>query len=249
MQCFLHISLSVGIATWFGVLASIHHSSVCRSNWKQMTQVVVVTHILCFFQFCGFALYLSCVDMSWNTTSLSVVMHINCQAMHCLLLILIFPVAVLSSLVPGQMHCRYSRGKHFLLNYFSKWKPFFYSGWRLCLGCKPERFKHLLFLLLFKPVQHILSERAVCQVIRNHYFATELLNGCENRCLSDFYLLDWIFLMFGNFYLQSAIVLSIEGLIQIIWAIREQRCGSVIHNWNLAFRLTSLVCCRTRTGC
>lgn len=148
------------------------------------------------------------------------------------------------------MHHRYSRGKHFLLNYFSKRKPFFNSGWRLCLGCKPERFKHLLFLLVFKPVQNILSEWVVCGVIRNHYFATALLNGCGNRCLSDFTFWTEHFWCFGNFYLQSGVVLCMgEGLIQIIWAIREQRCGSVIHNWNLAFRLTSLVCCWTRTEC
>lgn len=91
MQCFLHISLLSGIATWFGVLVSVHQSSVCRSNWKQMTQVVVITHILWFFSSSvASAPYLSCVDTSWNTISWSVVVHINCQVRHCLSLILVF---------------------------------------------------------------------------------------------------------------------------------------------------------------
>lgn len=155
--------------------------------------------------------------------------------------------------VPGQKHRRYlGERKAFSPKLLQQMEGlfFFYSGWRLCLGCKPGRFKHLLFLLLFRPVLHILREQVVCQVIRNHYFATELLNGCANRCLSGFAFWAEYFWCFRNFYVQSTIALCIgERLIQIIQAIREQRCGSVIHNWNLAFRLTSLVCCWTRTEC
>lgn len=228
----------------------LHHSSVCRSNWKQMIQVVVITHILFFSSSAASAPYLSCVDTSWSTTFWSVVMHINSQGCCTASPWSWFSMVALWGFVPGQIHCRYSRGKHFLLNYFSKWKPFFTLAEDFVLAVSLRDLNICSSFLCFKPVQHILSERAVCQVTRNHYFARELSNGCENRCLSDFYLLDWIFLMFGNFYPQSAIVLCRgEGLIQIIWAIREQRCGSVIHNWNLAFRLTSLVCCWTRTGC
>lgn len=35
--------------------------------------------------------HLSCVDTSWNTTSQSVIAHINCQVMLCLLWVLVFP--------------------------------------------------------------------------------------------------------------------------------------------------------------
>lgn len=45
-----------------GARVSIHHYSVCRSNWKQMIQVVVITHILRSFQFCGLSSYLSRAD-------------------------------------------------------------------------------------------------------------------------------------------------------------------------------------------
>lgn len=253
MQCFLHICLSDGIAPRFDVCMSVHHPSVRGSNWKQMIQVAAIPHTLCPFQLCRWS---SFPEPSWHTVRqhASAGSPVGCWV-HCLLPGVVWPRLLLQVLFQDKSTAgTWGRGRHFLLNYFSKWKAFFffffYSGWRLCLGCKPGRFKHLLFLLLFRPVLHILREQVVCQVIRNHYFATELLNGCANRCLSGFAFWAEYFWCFRNFYVQSTIALCIgERLIQIIQAIREQRCGSVIHNWNLAFRLTSLVCCWTRTEC
>lgn len=90
MQCFLPISLLDGGGGRAWCSCELHHSSVCRSNWKEMIQVIVITHILFFSSSAASAPHLSCVGTSWSSTFRSVVVHINNPELHSLSLILVF---------------------------------------------------------------------------------------------------------------------------------------------------------------